>query len=99
MHVPTLFAADVVSDGSPITLGLGIGLLVVGIAWGESRWQISHLRELRAEDAKSTESLVLRVTALEVREGRMTERLDGLVARLGRIELKLDQLLERKGAA
>lgn len=88
-------AVDALSDGSPITLGLAIGLLVVGVGWGEARVQISALREWRKEAEEREKARDGRLAALEVREGRTVERIDYLATRLDRIDEKLDRLLER----
>lgn len=95
MNPPTLLAVDTLSDGSPITLGLAVGLAVVGIAWGEARHQISALREWRKEAEEREKARDLRLSSLEVREGRTVERMDYFASRLDRIDEKLDRLLER----
>lgn len=96
MNVPTLFAADVLSESSPVTIGLVVWGIVVGIAWGEARWQISHLREKDKQRDVQHDAAQTRLTSIEVREGRTLERLDALADRLNRIEAKLDKLLERR---
>jgi hypothetical protein len=97
--VPVLAADVVVGEGSAITLGLALGLAVFGIAWGEARMQISGLREWRKTVEAEQGALLIRVGALEVREGRTTERIDHLTNQLARIEAKLDKLLELRASA
>lgn len=95
MNLPTVLAVEALGDSSPITIGFGIGLLAVGIAWGEARHQISALREWRKEAEEREKAREQRIAALEVREGRTMERLDYLATRLDRIDEKLERLLER----
>lgn len=91
MAAPTL-------EDVPILVGLGSTIVGLTLALGESRWQVSHIREgKRTSDAK-IEALEGRIAALEVREGRTLERLDSFSDRLSRIEEKLDRLLERHAA-
>lgn len=99
MNVPILPAVDVIGDNSPVTIGLAIGLLFVGGAWGQATMQIASLREWRKSKDAEDEALRGRVTAMEVREGRTVERVDALFVRLDRIEAKLDKLLERRDVA
>lgn len=99
MNLPTLLAAEVLSDASPITIGFGVGLAAMGVLWGETRVHVSGLREwVRAYESKIS-GLETRLASAEVREGRLVERFEALVARLDRMEGKLDQLLARKEAA
>jgi hypothetical protein len=97
--VPVLAAEVVVGEGSAISLGLAIGLIGLGIAWGEARMQISGLREWRRTVEAEQSALLIRVGALEVREGRATQRIDHLTDQLARIEAKLDKLLEIRAHA
>ena len=103
MTFPILFVsvADVPPIGSntAVTLGfVGTIIIVAGII-GEARWQVAHLREWRLSQEAEVISLRERLSAVEIREGRMLERLDALADRLNRIESKLDKVLERREAA
>ena len=99
MNLPTMLAATVLGEDMTITLGFAV--LAAGglLTWAETRFHVTGLREgARASEAKIV-ALEQRLASAEVREGRLVERFEALVARLDRMEGKLDQLLARKEAA
>lgn len=95
-----LLAAQILSDGSPMTIGLSVGLGAAFLAYGEARVHISGLREKEKAHEAQIRALEQRLGAAEVREGRTLERLDYFTARLDRIDVKLDRILDQqKGVA
>lgn len=90
-----------VALGEDTTFTLGLVTVIVGLALalGESRWQVSHLREWARTVEADARAMAERIASLEVREGRTLQRLDDLASRLDRMDGKLDKLLERRESA
>lgn len=84
---------DILGDGTPVTLGLSVGMVGLGVLWGETRVHVSGLREVVRSLQAQVVALETRAAAAEVREGRMAERYDALAARLDRMENKLDVII------
>jgi len=98
MYHPTL-AAVALGEDMTFTLGLVTVIVVLALALGESRWQVSHLREWARTVEAEAKAMAERIAALEIREGRTLQRLDDLASRLDRMDAKLDKLLERRESA
>lgn len=87
---PLLLAAEVLSEGSPVTIGLACGLVVVAVAWGESRVHISSLREWKREAE-------VKIAKLELAQGRTDEQLSSINKLLTEVRGMVLQLLQGQG--
>jgi hypothetical protein len=55
MNVPILLAAEVVGENTPVTVGLMLSVVVIGIAWGETRAKLAGVIKAREDDATAYE--------------------------------------------
>lgn len=96
MNYPTLFAVDTFGEGSPVTVGLALGLLVVGIAWGEARVQISALREWKFEAAEQIKSLQAENAAIKSTASVQGTQIASILTLLGELRTDVKTLLNRR---
>jgi hypothetical protein len=97
MRLPLLWAATI-DEGTGITIGLAFGLVVVAVAWGEARVNISSLREWKEKAMVQIESLQKENADIKGRADLQGQQINHILQMLTEVREDVKRILQRSTA-
>lgn len=93
--LPVLLAVDALSDSSPVTVGLAIGLGFVFLAYGEARMQISGLREWKSEATQQIKGLQTENATIKATASTQGQQITHLLSMMEEVRTDVKSLLRK----